>query len=150
MHQAEMGHLVTAVPCIIMSRYYLATQAQTALAWGNGDADDDGVDSDSDDGGGGAAGGGVAVSQERKDIEKAKEAAEAAAKESAEEKRVRLARDVLMKLDAEERERVRESHLRSCSQHFSRSDCGRARCVLDFLTACTDPSIALGTLRVFS
>eukprot|EP00904_Undaria_pinnatifida_P005902 jgi/Undpi1/2441/HiC_scaffold_13.g05822.m1 len=88
-----------------MSRYYLATQAQTALAWGNGDADDDGVDSDSDDGGGGAAGGGVAVSQERKDIEKAKEAAEAAAKESAEEKRLRLARDVLMKLDAEERER---------------------------------------------
>lgn len=81
-------------------------QAQSALAWGDGDADGDGVESDSDDGGG-AAGGGAAVSQERKDVEAAKEAAEAAAKETAEEKRLRLARDVLMKLDAEQRENVR-------------------------------------------
>lgn len=40
-------------------------------------------------------------------MEAAKEAAEAAAKETAEEKRLRLARDVLMKLDAEQRENVR-------------------------------------------
>lgn len=39
-------------------------------------------------------------------MEEAKEQAEAEARETAEEKRLRLARDVLMKLDAEQRENV--------------------------------------------
>lgn len=80
-----------------------AAQAQSALAWGDGAADDAGLDSNSDDGGDGVD----AASKERKEIEEAAEAAEAEARETAEEKRLRLARDVLMKLDAEQRENVR-------------------------------------------
>lgn len=78
-------------------------QAQSALAWGNDDAD--AGDSDSEDGDGGGAGR-AALSKERKEVEEAKEQAEAEAAETAEEKRLRLARDVLMKLDAEQRQNV--------------------------------------------
>lgn len=48
-------------------------------------------------------------------MEEAKEQAEAEARETAEEKRLRLARDVLMKLDAEQRENVSSSRVVSCS-----------------------------------
>eukprot|EP00752_Nemacystus_decipiens_P007081 g6344.t1 len=79
-------------------------QAQSALAWGHDDPDAD--DSDSDDGDGGGTG--AALSRERQEVEEAKEKAEAEARETAEEKRLRLARDVLMKLDAEQRENREE------------------------------------------
>lgn len=82
--------------------FLLNKQAQSALAWG--DDDPDAGDSDSEVGDGG--GGGAALSKERKQVEEAKEQAEAEARETAEEKRLRLARDVLMKLDAEQRENV--------------------------------------------
>lgn len=78
-------------------------QAQSALAWG--DDDPDAGESDSEDGDGGGVAG-AALSKERKEVEEAKEQAEAEARETAEEKRLRLARDVLMKLDAEQRENV--------------------------------------------
>lgn len=78
-------------------------QTQSALSWGDGDADVAGVDSDSDN----EEGSGGAANKERKEVEAAKEAAEEEARETAEEKRLRLARDVLMKLDAEQRENVR-------------------------------------------
>eukprot|EP00903_Cladosiphon_okamuranus_P013170 g12283.t1 len=81
-------------------------QAQSALAWG--DDDPDAGDSDSEDGEGGGGGGGAALSKERKEVEEAKEQAEVEARETAEEKRLRLARDVLMKLDAEQRENKEE------------------------------------------
>lgn len=80
-------------------------QAPSALAWGeDGDADGAGVGSDSDED---EEGGDAVKSQERKEIKEAMEAAETAARETAEEKRLRLARDVLLKLDAEQRENVR-------------------------------------------
>ena len=82
-------------------------QAQSALDWGNRVVDDDGVDSQSDDEGlGGGDVGGSGTSNERRKAEEATKAAEAEARETAEEKRLRLARDVLMKLDAEQREQV--------------------------------------------
>lgn len=81
-----------------------STQAQPALAWREGKEDNAGIESDSDDGERAGAG---ASSKERKEVEKAREVAEAEARETAEEKRLRLARDVLMKLDAELREDVR-------------------------------------------
>ncbi|CAM9182271.1 unnamed protein product [Ascophyllum nodosum] len=71
--------------------------------------DDDGVDSQSDDEGlGGGDVGGSGTSNERRKAEEATKAAEAEARETAEEKRLRLARDVLMKLDAEQREQRNE------------------------------------------
>lgn len=78
-------------------------QTQSALSWGDGDEDVAGVDSDSDN----EEGSGGAANKERKEVEAAKEAAEEEARETAEGKRLRLARDVLMKLDAEQRENVR-------------------------------------------
>lgn len=83
-------------------------QAQSALDWGNSVVDDGGVDSESDGEDVADRGviGGSATAKERREIEKAKKAAEAEARETAEEKRLRLARDVLMKLDAEQREQV--------------------------------------------
>ncbi|CAM9572875.1 unnamed protein product [Ectocarpus fasciculatus] len=80
-------------------------QTQSALAWGDDDPDAGDSDSEDGDGGGGA---GTALSKERKEVEEAKEQAEAEARETAEEKRLRLARDVLMKLDAEQRENREE------------------------------------------
>lgn len=84
-------------------------QAQSALNWGNSVVDDGGVDSESDgeDVADRGVRGGLATSKERREIEETKKAAEAEARETAEEKRLRLARDVLMKLDAEQREQVR-------------------------------------------
>lgn len=90
---------------------FLATYAEftrrqvqsAALAWGDDDPDAGDSDSEDGDGGGGA---GAALSKERTEVEEAKEQAEAEARETAEEKRLRLARDVLMKLDAEQRENV--------------------------------------------
>lgn len=87
-----MGHAVC----------HCTRQAQTALAWGNDSAGNAGVESDSDS----DEDADVAANKERKEIEEAREAAEAEARETAEEKRLRLARDVLMKLDAEQREKV--------------------------------------------
>lgn len=82
---------------------------QSALNWGNSVVDDGGVDSESDgeDVADGGVRGGSSTSKERREIEEANKAAEAEARETAEEKRLRLARDVLMKLDAEQREQVR-------------------------------------------
>lgn len=80
-------------------------QTPSALAWGEGGGADGaglGLDSDEED-----EESDVAKSQERKEIKEAAEAAETAARETAEEKRLRLARDVLLRLDAEQRENVR-------------------------------------------
>lgn len=84
-------------------------QAQSALNWGNSVVDDGGVysESDGEDVADRGVRGGLATSKERREIEETKKAAEAEARETAEEKRLRLARDVLMKLDAEQREQVR-------------------------------------------
>lgn len=104
----------TSVVRLLLHVFNLASrnhqQAPSALSWGDDDADAGDSDSEEDGGrGGGAAG--TALSSERKEAEEAKEQAEAEARETAEEKRLRLARDVLMKLDAEQRENVRRQLL---------------------------------------
>lgn len=70
-------------------------QVPSALAWG--DAGGAGSESDSEE-----EEQSEALSKERKEIEEAREAAELEARETVEEKRLRLARDVLLRLDAEQ------------------------------------------------
>lgn len=96
-------------------RLLLPRQAQSAISWGDGDADVAGVDSESDN----EEDSGGAANKERQEVEAAKEAAEEEARETAEEKRLRLARGVLMKLDAEQRENVSLSFLAASRETFS-------------------------------
>lgn len=80
----------------------LFLQQTSLLEWENtGDGDDARLQSDSDD-----EGETDISAKQRKKAEDEAEAAEKEARETAEEKRLRLARDVLLKLDAEQREHV--------------------------------------------
>ncbi|CAM9188880.1 unnamed protein product [Discosporangium mesarthrocarpum] len=79
-------------------------QVRPALDWGDENVEEDGSDSDSDE-----VGSRESKRKFKEETEKLAEIAEAEARETAEEKRLRLARDVLHRLDAEERDKLDET-----------------------------------------
>lgn len=90
--------------------YWAVLQVPSALAWG--DAGGAGSESDSEE-----EEQSEALSKERKEIEEAREAAELEARETVEEKRLRLARDVLLRLDAEQQGHVSVRWALRSAQH---------------------------------